>query len=45
LCNPKGDGARTVDLGGERRKLAGTQDPAVNDGALVTSATLAEREG
>jgi len=45
LVNPKGNGARTVSLGGTFRKLSGTQDPATNNGATVTSVTLADRDG
>lgn len=45
LVNPKGNGARTVDLGGTFRKLSGTQDPVTNDGATVTRVTLADRDG
>jgi len=45
LVNPKGNGQQTVDLGGTFRKLSGTQDPVTNNGAIVTSVTLAERDG
>lgn len=44
LVNPKGNGPRTVSLGGTYRKLAGAQDPATNDGSTVTSVTLADRD-
>jgi len=45
LVNPKGNGARTVNLGGTFRKLKGTQAPSINNGALVTSVTLKDRDG
>ena len=45
LVNPKGNGARTVSLGGEFVKLKGTQVPAINSGATVTSVTLSDRDG
>jgi hypothetical protein len=45
LVNPKGNGTRTVDLGGEFVRLTGTQVPAVNNGRVVTSVTLADRDG
>ncbi|MDY0088602.1 MAG: fibronectin type III domain-containing protein, partial [Coriobacteriia bacterium] len=35
----------TVDLGGSFRKIKGTQVPAVNNGALVTSVTLPPMDG
>lgn len=45
LVNPKGNGVQTVELGGTFRKLSGTQDPVTNDGAIVSSVALAERDG
>jgi len=45
LVNPRGNGARTVDLGGTFHKLTGTQDAATNDGSTVTSVHLADRDG
>jgi hypothetical protein len=45
LLNPKGNGVRTVPLGASAKKLTGTQDPAVNDGATVTGVTLQDRDG
>jgi hypothetical protein len=45
LVNPKGNGSRTVSLGGEFVKLRGSQAPSVNNGATVTSVTLADRDG
>jgi Hypothetical glycosyl hydrolase family 15 len=45
LVNPKGNGARTVSLGGSFVKLKGTQAPSVNNGQTVTSVTLQDRDG
>jgi hypothetical protein len=45
LVNPKGNGVRTVTLDGSFRKLKGLQAPTVNNGALVTSVTLKDRDG
>jgi hypothetical protein len=45
LVNPKGNGVRTVNLGGTFIKLKGTQDPAVNNGEKVTEVTLQNRDG
>ncbi len=47
LINPKGNGPRTVNLGGTFRKLLGSpdQDPVTNNGATVTSVTLTDRDG
>jgi hypothetical protein len=45
LVNPKGNGGRTVTLGGSFKKFSGTQDPGVNNGATVTSVTLKDRDG
>ena len=45
LVNPSGNGAKTVNLGGTFRKLSGPQDPGTNNGAIVTSVTLADRDG
>ncbi len=45
LVNPKGNGSRTVNLGGEFVKIRGTQVPSINNGATVTSVTLADRDG
>lgn len=36
---------QVVDLGGTFRKLRGRQDPAVNDGELVTTVTVPGRDG
>lgn len=45
LWNPKENGVKTVQLGQTMRKIKGTQDATVNDGSLVTSVTLQERDG
>lgn len=45
LVNPKGNGARTVQLGGTFVKIKGTQAPSVNNGQTVTSVTLQDRDG
>ncbi|HEV2269447.1 MAG TPA: putative glycoside hydrolase [Steroidobacteraceae bacterium] len=45
LVNPKGNGARTVQLGGTFVKIRGTQAPSVNNGQSVTSVTLQDRDG
>jgi len=45
LVNPKGNGAKTVQLGGTFVKLKGSQDPSVNNGQTVTSVTLQDRDG
>jgi len=45
LVNPKGNGSRTVNLGGEFVKLRGSQAPSANNGQTVTSVTLADRDG
>jgi hypothetical protein len=53
LWNPKGNGVRTVNVGGlvspagrtGLKHIAGKQDPAVNNGRVVTSVTLQDRDG
>jgi hypothetical protein len=53
LWNPKGNGAKTVTVSGlvspaghtGLKHIAGTQDPAVNNGAAATSVTLNDRDG
>jgi len=45
LVNPRGNGAQTVTLNGTFRHLTGIQDRGVNDGSLVTSVTLQDRDG
>jgi hypothetical protein len=44
LVNPT-SASRTVAVGPGLRRLAGTQDPAVNDGAAVSRVTLQPKEG
>ncbi|HTK05149.1 MAG TPA: putative glycoside hydrolase [Candidatus Eisenbacteria bacterium] len=36
---------KTVTLGGELEKVRGTQDPAVNDGSVVTAVTIQPNDG
>ena len=45
LVNPKGNGTKTVTLDGSFKKISGTQVPAINNGATVTSVTLNDRDG
>jgi hypothetical protein len=45
LVNPKGNGARTVNVGEGWKKIVGRQDPKHNDGQSVTSITLDEQDG
>ena len=45
LVNPKGNGTRTVQIGPGYRRIDGSQDRAVNNGQVVTSVTLSERDG
>lgn len=45
LVNPKGNGARTVQLGGTFVRISGSQAPSVNNGQQVTSVTLQDRDG
>jgi hypothetical protein len=53
LWNPKGNGAKTVSVSGlvspsghsGLKHIAGTQDPAVNNGKAATSVTLNDRDG
>jgi hypothetical protein len=45
LVNPKGNGPRTVSLGGTFVKIKGTQAPTVNSGQTVTTVTLQDRDG
>ncbi len=44
LVNATGQ-PQTVSLGGELRKIAGTQDPVVNNGSLVREVTLPPWDG
>lgn len=45
VLNNAGSATQTVDLDGTFRRLTGRQDPATNDGSLVTSVTLPPRDG
>jgi hypothetical protein len=45
LVNPKGNGQKTVQLGGTFVKIKGGQAPSVNSGQTVTSVTLNDRDG
>ncbi len=45
LVNPRGNGAVTVELEEEFRRLSGSQAPAVNSGQLTTSVRLNDRDG
>ena len=45
LVNPKGNGTRTVTIGPGYKRIQGVQDPVTNNGELVESVTLRERDG
>jgi hypothetical protein len=45
LVNPKGNGARTLELEAPYRRISGAQDPIVNDGSTTQLVTLADRDG
>lgn len=45
LVNPRGNGAQTVTLEMPYRKIQGIQDPVTNNGQVVTSVTLTDRDG
>lgn len=45
LVNPRGNGAQTVDLGGQFKRLSGKQDSAVNNGTMSDKVTLKDRDG
>jgi len=45
LVNPSRTDAATIDVGAGYQRLAGTQDPAVNSGAVQSVVTLGPREG
>ena len=45
LVNPKGNGDKTITLETDFVKLLGTQDPVVNDGSVVRTLTLRDRDG
>jgi hypothetical protein len=45
LTNPKGNGARTVNVGSGWRRIDGSQDPNYNNGQSALSVTLKEQDG
>jgi hypothetical protein len=45
LVNPKGNGAKDIALDGSFKKISGTQVPAINNGATVSSVHLNDRDG
>lgn len=50
IVNPKNNGTQTIDLsvlfpGETYRRINGTQDPATNNGAVVTTLTINARDG
>lgn len=45
LVNPKGNGAVTVDLEQDYRRIAGSQDTSVNNGQTTRRVTLQDRDG
>lgn len=45
LVNPKTNGTQTVTLETDYVKINGTQDPSVNDGSVVRTVTLQDRDG
>jgi hypothetical protein len=45
LVNPKGNGTQTVQLETSYKRIAGTQDPAVNSGQVTNTVTLNDRDG
>jgi putative glycosyl hydrolase-like family 15 (GHL15) protein len=45
LVNPKGNGRQTIQIGSGYQRLKGTQDPKTNNGKIVDSVTLSERDG
>jgi hypothetical protein len=45
LVNPNSNGTQTVDLGGTFYHLNGGQVPSINNGAAVTSVTIAAGDG
>jgi hypothetical protein len=45
LVNPKGNGVRTVTLETDFKKLMGTQVPSVNNGKVVRTVQLNDRDG
>lgn len=45
IVNPRGNGVQTVTLPRGFRKLSGTQQPTINNGATVSSVTLQDGDG
>jgi len=45
IVNPKGNGTQTVRIEEGYSRIAGSQDPAVNNGQQVDTVTLKERDG
>jgi Hypothetical glycosyl hydrolase family 15 len=45
LVNPKGNGAKTITLEGDFKRLSGTQVPTINSGQTVRTLTLQDRDG
>lgn len=45
LVNPKGNGAQTVTLEGDFKRISGTQDSGVNNGQTTRTVTLQDRDG
>ena len=45
LVNPKGNGTKTVAIEPGYKRFSGSQDPATNNGQVVESVTLRERDG
>jgi hypothetical protein len=45
LVNPKGNGAQTVVLEADFKRISGSQAPKVNNGATVHTVTLPDRDG
>lgn len=45
IVNPRGNGSQTVTLPQQYQALTGTQQPTVNNGALVTTVTIPDGDG
>jgi hypothetical protein len=45
IVNPKGNGTQSVSIPSGYRRIDGVQDPATNNGAAVSTVTLADRDG
>jgi hypothetical protein len=45
LVNPKGNGAKTITLEADFKRLSGSQAPSVNNGQTVRTLTLQDRDG